>query len=280
MRHYIPSTSFSIPIDTTRIKKMFNSEKLNASYTTSITWKYPKNFYGLNELVLMNLLVNNIHERPICFAINGKKRHFINLEPYLIQHGMVNILAPIQRTDPEENPKIVDTDMMFPYVMNQVNFKGFSSNDKFIRSENITYARDILRQNYYFLAQALLEEGNTKKAIIILDKCTSLFPNKTVPYKQFSFAIGKLYVRAGNTKKGTEICTIAMQNIWNELQWMASFNPPYPIINLRHAYRLKDMYAQMMMQFPSGIENAPVSKKTFQQFNAAFQTWQQRNWPY
>ncbi|EDP94912.1 DUF2723 domain-containing protein [Kordia algicida OT-1] len=280
MRHYIPSTSFSIPIDTTRMKKLFDPAKLNASYTASITWKHAKKFYGMNEVVLMNLLMNNIHERPICFAINGKKDHLMNLEPYFIQHGMVNILAPIQRTDPKVNPKIVATKMMLPYLMDTVNFEGFSNNDKFIKSDNITYAREILRQNYYFLAQALLEEGNTKKAIAVLDKCNALFPNETVPYKQYAYAIGKLYVRAGNRQKGTEICRTAMQNIWGELQWMTSFDPPYPIINLRHAYRLKGMYFQMMQQFPNGIENAPVSKETFQQFDAAFQTWQKRNWPY
>ena len=280
MRHYIPSTTFSIPIDTTRINKMFDTTKLNASYTASITWENPKDFYGLNELVLMNLLMNNIHDRSICFAINGKKRHYIGLESYLVQHGMVNILAPIQRKNPQLNPKIVDTEMMYPYVMNQLKFEGFRDENEFLRYENKSYAQNILRQNYYFLAQALLEEGNTKKAIEILDKCTSLFPNKTIPYKQYSYAIGKLYVRAGNTKKGTEICKTAMQNIWNELQWMTSFDPPYPIINLRHAYRLKSMYIQMLNQFPSGIENAPVSQKTFQNFEAVFLKWQQQNWPY
>ncbi|WP_420574034.1 protein O-mannosyl-transferase family [Kordia sp.] len=280
MRHYIPSTSFSIPIDTIKFKKILDPTKLNASYTSSITWKHPKKFYGLNELVLMNLLTNNIHERPICFAINSKKRHNIGLEPYLIQHGMVNILAPIQRTNSKLNPKIVDTKMMYSYVMNQVNFEGLQGESGFVRNENATYAREIFRQNYYFLAQALLEEGNTEKAIAVLDKCISLFPDKTIPYKQFSYGIGRLYVRAGKHQKGIEICKTAMQNIWDELQWMISFDPPYPIINLRHAYRLKGMYFQMMQQFPSGIENAPVSREVFKQFEETFETWQKRNWPY
>ncbi|WP_298519348.1 DUF2723 domain-containing protein [uncultured Kordia sp.] len=280
MRHYIPSTSFSLPIDTTRIKKWFDTNKLNVSYTSAITWQHPKKFYGLNEIVLMNLVMNNINERPICFVINGKKQHTIGLEPYLIQHGMVNILAPIQRKNPKLNPKIVDTEMMYPYVMNTVKFDGLHDDSVFIRDENVTYAREILRQNYYFLAQALLEEGNTKKALEVLDKCIKIFPNKTVPFEQYAYAIGKLYVRAGNVQQGTEICKTAMQNIWGELQWMISFDPPYPIINLRHAYRLKNMYFQMMQQFPGGVQNAPVSEQTFRSFDESFQTWQKRNWPY
>ncbi|QHI38885.1 hypothetical protein IMCC3317_42850 [Kordia antarctica] len=280
LRHYIPSTSFSIPIDTLTIQKTPNPTTLNGSYTPTITWNYPKDFYGLNEIVLMNLLTNNIQNRPICFAINGKRGHTIGLDSYLIQHGMVNILAPIQRKNSKLNPKIVDTKMMYPYIMNQLQFEGFRDENEFLRYENKSYAQNILRQNYYFLAQALLEEGNVEKSMEVLDNCTSLFPNRTVPYKQFAFAIGKLYIRAGNVEKGTEICKTAMQNIWGELQWMTSFDPPNAVINLRHAFRLKNMYAQMMSQFPSGIENAPISQETFQNFEADFLKWQQRNWPY
>ena len=40
------------------------------------------------------------------------------------------------------------------------------------------------------------------------------------------------------------------------------------------------MCFQMMQQFPSGIQNAPISKQTFRGFEEAFQTWQKRNWPY
>ncbi|MEM6686063.1 MAG: DUF2723 domain-containing protein, partial [Bacteroidota bacterium] len=280
MRHYIPSQSFSIPIDTLRIKKLFNTQKLNASYKSSITWEYPKKFYGLNEIVLMNLVVNNINDRAICFAVNGKKRHQIGLDSYLIQRGMVNVLAPIQRTNPNANPKIVDTEMMYSYTMNTLQFDGLQDESTFVRYENIAYAREILRQNYYFLAQALLEEGNTKKSLEVLDKCIAIFPDATVPFKQFAYAIGRLYVRAGKTKKGTAICKTAMQNIWDELQWMVSFDPPYPIINLRHAYRLKNIYFQMMKQFPAGIQNAPVSEQTFRDFDESFQSWQKRNWPY
>lgn len=280
MRHYIPSTTFSFPVDSTRYKRFFDLKRLRASITPTITWNHPKKFYGLNEIVLMNLLMNNANDRPICFAINGKKRHNIGLEPYLIQHGMVNMLAPIRRTDPKLNPKIVDTDMMFEYMMTQVDFRGSDSEKRFVRNENATYAREIIRQNYYFLAQALLEEGNSGKALTVLEECLLVFPNETIQFEQYAFAIGKLFVRAGNTEKGLEVCRTAMLNIWNELQWMTSFDPPYPTINLRHAFRLKQMCFQMLEQFPNGMQNAPVSEKTFREFDAAFLTWQKRNWPY
>ena len=281
LKHYMPTTTFSIPIDTLKIKKNgLNSKELNATYTPEIKWDYAKNFYQLNDLVLLNIITNNIHNRPICFAINGKKEHYIGLKKYFIQNGMVERLAPIQRKDSFANPKIVNTKMMYPYLMEKLQFNGLNNETKFLRDENRSYVQDVLRPNYYFLAQALLEENKIKEAIAVLDKCITIFPNKTIPYKQYAFALGKLYYRVGLPEKGTEICTLVMDNFWEELTWTTSFNPPQPIINVKHAEKLKNMYIQMLEQFPGDKTTLNKYEQRFNSFETGFINWKQTNWPY
>lgn len=281
LKHYIPSTKFSIPIDTLKIKeKGFVTKNFNTTYTNNIEWDYAKDFYGLNEIVLLNMITNNIENRPICFAINGKRSHYLGLQNYFIQNGMVEQLAPIKRKDPFSNPKIVNTEMMYPYLMDTLEFKGLNNESKFINYENKAYVRDILRRNYYFLAQALLEEGKTKQAIAVLDKSCTLFPNKTIAYRQYAYAIGKLYFRAGLPKKGSKLCSLAMNNIWEELKWMTSFNPPNPIINVKHAEKLKSMYLQMLKQFPGDKTTLKAYEDRFKTFETNYINWQQTNWPY
>ena len=281
LKHYMPTTKFSIPIDTLMIKNNgLVAKEFNASYTDKIEWDYTKNFYGLNEIVLLNVITNNIHNRPICFANNGKNDHYLGLENYLIQNGMVEQLAPIQRKDTLLNPKIVNTKMMYPYLMDTLQFNGLNDETKFLNYENRAYVKDILRRNYYFLAQALLEEGKTEQAITVLDKSISLFPNKTIAYKQYAYALGKLYFRAGLPEKGSEICTLAMNNIWGELKWMTSFNPPNPIINARHAEKLKNMYLQMLAQFPGDEKTLKFNEDRFKKNEADIINWINTNWPY
>jgi tetratricopeptide (TPR) repeat protein len=281
LKHYLPSTRFSIPIDTLKIKnKNLNAEELNASYTTEIEWSYPKKFYGLNEIVLLNVITNNIHNRPICFAINSKTGHYLGLQNYFVQNGMVEELAPILRKNSSINPKIVNTKTMYPFIMEKLQFNGLNDETSFLQYENRAYVQDILRRNYYFLAQALLEEDKTEQAIKVLDKSISLFPNKTIAYKQYAYALGKLYFRAGLPKKGSEICTIAMQNIWDELQWMTSFNPPHPTINVRHAETLKNIYIKMMEQFPGNKTTLKAFEQNYFNFEASYINWQKTNWPY
>ncbi|WP_034058125.1 protein O-mannosyl-transferase family [Lacinutrix jangbogonensis] len=281
LKHYMPSTTFSIPIDTLKIKKKsLVAHELNAFYTSEIKWDYPKKFYGLNDIVLFNVITNNIHDRPICFAINSKDSHYLGLQNYFVQNGMVEQLIPIQRKDALANPKIVNTKMMYPYLMDTLQFKGLNDETKFIKQENRVYVQDILRRNYYYLAQALLEEGKTKQAIAVVDKSFTLFPNKTIAYKQYAYALGKLYKRAGLQKKSEEICALAMTNIWEELTWITSFNPPHPIINVRHAEKLKQMYLQMIAQFPGDEITKNEYQNRFNTFETEYILWQKKNWPY
>lgn len=281
LKHYIPATKFSIPIDTLVTKKNgLVAKDFNANYTNKIEWDYAKNFYSLNEIVLLNIITNNLQNRPICFAVNGKTSHYLGLQNYFIQNGLVEQLAPIQRKDSLTNPKIVNTKMMYPYIMNKIQFNGLNDESKFLNYENRTYVKDILRRNYYFLAQALLEEGKTKQAINVLDKSFTLFPNKTIAYKQYAYALGKLYFRAGYTEKGSNICAIAMNNIWGEIKWMTSFTPINPIINARHAEELKNIYLQMLTQFPGDEKTFKFNEDRFKKYEAELNNWINTNWPY
>ncbi len=280
--HYIPSDVFSVSIDTSKIiKNSYNPKALKLNYTDRITWKFSKDFYAINDLVLLNLVQQNILERPICFAINGNTNHYIGLQMYTIQRGLVDLLAPVKRSDLSLNPKIVDTKTMYPSFIKSNIFKNLNNPSVFIDDENRTYAQEILRRNYYFLAQALLEEGKTDQAIKVLDTCISIFPDQTIPFRQYAYALGKLYYRAGNPDKGSKICQIAMQNIWEELQWMTSFDPPHPIINVKHAIRLKNMYSQMIEQFkPNHPKESNKLSIQFKKFEVKFQDWHTINWPY
>lgn len=281
LRHYIPGTSFQIPIDTLKISPDYKSISYNLKPVTSITWEYNKAFYGLNDIVLLNLIKNNIFNRAICFANNSKSGHLIGLQDYLVQVGLVSRLMPFKRSANNMNPKIVNTQKSLSILNNQEIFTGLHNDGTYIREENRTYAREILRQNYYFVAQALLEEENQNKAKILLDKSLDLFPNETVPFKEYAFGIGKLYLRMGYRDIGTEICTKSRSNLTKELEWMLSCNPANSIINVRHATKIYNMVVQMtqqLNQFRSEENKSEI--EALNALNNQLEVWQKNNWPY
>lgn len=282
-QHYIPTDIFKVAIDSSKLEyNLFDLKELKANYINAITWKYSKDFYVLNELMLMDIIQNNIHEKPICFAVNGQNNHYLGLQDFMIHVGFVEVLSPIIRRNKELNPKIVDTKRMYPLLMEAMPFGKLDDEKQFVRFENREYIQSIVRRNYYFLAQALIEEGENDKAKLVLDKCLISLPNKTIAYKEFAFAIGKLYYRIGDQQKGEEVCSKAMDNVWEELKWVTSIDSPEnPILNAKKAIKLKDMYEQMISQLAK-FNNKETDKRKvdLEAFTKHFSVWFSKNWPY
>ncbi|NHN27062.1 DUF2723 domain-containing protein [Flavobacterium jejuense] len=282
-QHYIPGNVFSITLDTTKtVFSSINLDKLNASFNSKIIWKNTKDFYQLNDLVVLSLIQENINDRPICFLVNGNNEHYIGLQNNLIHKGFVEQLVPISRTNKNLNPKIVDVEKGNSILKDEIFLKALNNEDLFIKSESKEYIQVIVRRNYYFLAQALIEEGKSKEAKQVLDKCMISFPDKTIPFKQYAFALGKLYCRIGEKTKGTEICLLSIKNSWEELQWITSFNPKNnPIINVKKATQLKEIYQQMILQLEAfNPEAVTLEKQKAIEFTTLFTKWQIKNWPY
>lgn len=280
-QHYIPGDLFSVSVDTTKaVFSNIDLASLKASFNANIVWKNTKDFYQLNDLVVMNLIQENINERPICFLVNGSNEHYVGLQNNLIHKGFVEQLMPIARTNRSLNPKIVAIDIS-KKILSEVHSLGNLNNvDLFVKSENIEYSQTIVRRNYYFIAQALIEEGKNKEAKQLLDKCVDLFPNETIPFRQYAFALGKLYYRLGLKQQGDEICEKAMDNLSQELSWLTSFDPINSILNVKKAIELKAMYEQMILQLEPYNESEFLKRKNdVIQSQDRFVNWRNRNSP-
>lgn len=281
-RHYIPGSIYSFAIDTTlNLYRSSVSKTYDASLLTNLTWRYKRDFYNINSIVVFNIIKNNLGKRPICFANIGRDGHLVGLNNYLVQTGMVSELLPIKRKNIKKNPKLVDTKTSYKILVENSNFIMFNSKESYIKDENRTYAREILRQQYYFLAQALFEEEKVEKAKNTLDKCLKLFSNKEVPFKQYAFAIGKLYLRMGYNDIGNNLCKTAMENVWSEFFWVTSFDTPNPIINVRHANKLLNTYQQMISQIqPFNEIYAKTCNGKLISYADTYNDWYKNNWPY
>jgi tetratricopeptide (TPR) repeat protein len=281
-RHYIPGDTFSFSIDTTNTYfYSYLSRTYDTELVSKLVWTYPKGFYSLSDIVVLNIIKNNLGKRPICFTNNSKTSHLVGLNSYLFQKGLISELTPLKRKSKKNNPKLLDTELSFQLLVENSHFKNFDSKHSYVKDENRTYARDILRQNYYFLAQALLEENTIEKAKKTVDKCLELFPNNEVPYKQYAYALGRLYFRMGLNDLGDKVCKTAMDNIWNEILWITSFNTPNPIINVRHANKLLSSFKQMTTQIkPFNKEYAQQCEENLKNHVNTYNVWYLNNWPY
>ena len=94
---------------------------------------------------------------------------------------------------------------------------GFSTN------RTVTLTQKHIRGR---LAESLVAEGQTDKAVQVLDRGIELIPHKIVPYNYFSIMMAETYFNAGKAEKGKEIINTIMTDYEEQLEYFFKLNKP------------------------------------------------------
>ncbi|AUC78867.1 hypothetical protein CW736_05420 [Nonlabens sp. MB-3u-79] len=237
---------------------------------SDIVFNLSKDVVSRGELIALDVIQANMVERPICFLINGKTNHYLGMDEYLIQHGLIQILQPLQRpvVDKNSNPKIVITNPVLPQIYKAMDDVVIST------SKEQDISKTVLRRTTYFESQALLENRDTIAAINLLDLSLKALPNEKVPYGNFSYSMGKLYHRMGHNIEAKLVCETVINNNFITLDRLFVNNIAYPrrqMITAVKTYKnLSEMVIQLNLLFP---ERADYWKKRLEQINERRKIW-------
>ena len=159
-----------------------------------------------SQLMLLDLLANFDWKRPLYFTqpLNAQE---VGLTPYLQQDGFAYRLVPIQ-TDPTlYGVGRLDTDYLYNSLMNT--FKYGNVKDPRVNADYyIRYSFDATQSRNTFgrLAQQLIQEGDTLRAVQVLDRAV-----EEIPFAQFNYSLSNTlsviegYYMAGETEKANAI---------------------------------------------------------------------------
>jgi predicted ATPase len=117
----------------------------------------------------------------------------------------------------------INTGVLYDNVMNKFVWGNVNHPDVFLDDYNKKAIR-IIQARYMFarLAEALVNEGQNKKAEEVIDKMFELFPDKKMPLTYDSFPAVEQYFRAGATEKGTEKTRQMAENSFQMLNYYFS----------------------------------------------------------
>ncbi len=277
---FFPTDKFYVTVPNSKKNPASINNQMDNTIKTrdTISWDYSKSFYKKNDIAVLNIVMNNINDKPICFTDNGHKNHFIGLDSNLISSGLVKQLKAFKNTLSSFNKINLEKSLQ---LFTDGTFSSMLKNTDFDHFENRIFAKKILRKNLFLLAKALIDKGDYLNAKKVVDMSTTLIPNKFVLDKEISFSIGELYHTIGEHHKGNEICLEAINNLKKELDRYISFTPPNPIINSRKALSTKKTYEQMLKQFSLISPNTGNKlHKEHLLFIPKFELWYHKNHPY
>jgi hypothetical protein len=72
------------------------------------------------------------------------------------------------------------------------------------------------------LARALIEEGDKKRAVEVLDKMFAIFPDERIPLSFDSMPAAELYFLAGDTAKGVDLVQTLTKNSFEIIEYYNS----------------------------------------------------------
>ena len=224
---YIPNKRFSIPVDKEKVLANGTvSPKFADRIVPEIQWQLDRNYIMKNHLMVLDLLANNDWERPIYYAITVSSDNYLNLNNYFQVQGLAYRIVPVMTQSYYPNTGGIDTDIAFENMVNVFRWGGIDNPDVYI-DENVMRMLSNYRNNFGRLAEALISEGRTDSAKVVLDKCLQLMPDEIIPYDIFTLSMIESYFILNETDKALEMTNRLKDNTLNELDYFVSLDKKY-----------------------------------------------------
>ena len=205
MENYIPCRNVFIDVDTNKVKAMNmvdprDMDKVVPRMQLSISTRLLK-----NDLLTLDMVANNIMDRPIYFAVSVSPDAYEGLDKYFQLEGMAYRVVPIENKTGNSQSCPVRTDACYANMMDKFKFGGIKERPDMYLDENILRMTMNLRGNYARLAEALNQRGEKDQAIKALDRSMLEMPKQAVPYNIFVAMYPALYYAAGDSVKAKKL---------------------------------------------------------------------------
>lgn len=217
----IPSNTLALKVDSANINwQTVGAEPTNSMY---ISLKGKQAVYR-QELMLLEM-INNINDdnwdRPLYFATTITPSLFLNLQDkYFSLNGLTYRVVPGK---PLSNG--VNTDVAFDNMVNKFRWGGLENNPNIYLDETCRRMLTTYRHYFHQLIEALIAEGENEKALIALDKITSMIPDSSVAYSTDGLLFAKAYYQLGESDKGDALISTIKNRIDKNLSWFVRLKP-------------------------------------------------------
>jgi hypothetical protein len=188
--NYFPTNKVKLKVDRDAvIANGIVPEEYQDRIVDEITWKLPiggkgQNPYIIkNDLAILAIIAAADWSRPICFANTVAPSNYNGLGKYLIQEGMMYRFVPVEFTGnrPGTSVMALNDEAMYPRLMENFRYGNLETREHFI-DENTHRMMHGLRNVHIALARELTRDGETEKAIAVLERVKEKFPDMNAKY--------------------------------------------------------------------------------------------------
>ena len=221
---FLPSRSFHITVDKQKVLETGTVKPEDADeIADTVKFSIGKSYITKSEMAILNIIAANNWERPIYIDHSLLYANSIFFLDYLQLEGLAYRFVPIETKGGGMNRGRIDADILYDNVMNKFVWGNVNDPDVYLDEYN-KKAINIIQARYMFarLAEALINKGDNKRAVEVLDKLFEIFPNKKMPLTYDSFLAVELYYRTGETEKANQLVQVLSKNSFDMLEYYFS----------------------------------------------------------
>jgi len=204
--NYFPVYKFSIKVDTAKVvANKTVSAKLADRVISSLNWEFTGDMAFKNDLMILDLMTGNEWNRPIYFSTTVPPSQYKGLDKFFVQEGLAYRMAPVDLTGlTEEGQSYIDTDIMYENMMNRFKWGNAEDPSVYLDETNRRMFSNY-RRTFGVLAQRLVVEGDTLRALEACNKGLSLVPRSKMDYDFYMIDVAIGYIMAGKKEEGTKL---------------------------------------------------------------------------
>lgn len=256
--NYYPTKTFYIDIDTAKGIKMLDPADY-AELTSRMQWSIGNNALYKNHLVTLDIVANNIMERPIYYAVSVTSDAYLGLDKYFQLEGLTYRIVPRESGPGGHREAPVRNDVTYANMLTKFKFGGVETHDDLYVDENIQRMFMNIRGNYARLAESLLLKGDSAKAVEVIDFSLAKMPNKRVPFNVFNAMYPSIYYGAGQPEKAEKLSEELLAIAQNKLAyWTYVYEE-----QLRRAKDAGDRVYLSQLEQGYFIQNRPVQEQLY-----------------
>ncbi len=221
--NFIPVTEFIVDVDSAHVIATGAVRPYHADRMLKpLIWKFSNDMAIKDDLAVMDFIAGNNWERPLYYSVTVPASTYIGLEQHFILEGMAYRVSPIRTDQPVRGETgMVDTREMYENMMN--NFRwGNAEKEGVYLDENNRRMFAVFRRQFARLANALVEEGDTVRALAAIEKGLGIVPPEKMPYDYFSTDLVNALALAGRREDAEKLFTEIVDNSVSVLSFIAA----------------------------------------------------------
>ena len=184
----INSKTFFIPVSEQKVRAtgmLSPTDTVQLSPSIQLRFGKSKRYITKDDLAVMDILANNIEDRPIYFATTCKNEKLLGLNDYMQLEGLALRLLPV-KTQSDKSLAIygsgrVEYDKLYQNVMEKWEWGNFDTKDLFV-DKNYMAAVQAMKMALLRSSTNMSQMGDHKRAGDLAKKYFEGFPHMNFPY--------------------------------------------------------------------------------------------------